>query len=80
MAGFDFDWDGKCPAVDWAIPDIMIAFPMPDKTALLLRKDGPDTFFVLSHQDTTSSLRSDAEKIKAAAFSQPFSSKISGAA
>ena len=80
MAGLDFDRDGKCPGSDWTVPNVMVTFSVSDKTALLLRKDDPDTLLVLSHQDTTCSRRSDAEKTKAAAFSQPFSSKISGAA
>lgn len=80
MAGFDFDGNSKRAAVDWAIPDIMIAFPVPDKSAMLLTENFTDTLFILGHYDTALSRRSDVEKTKVAAFSQPFSSSSSGAA
>ena len=80
MAGFDFDGYSKRAAIDWPVPDIMIAFPVPDKFTMLLPENFPDTFFILGHYDTALSRRSDVEKTKVAAFSQPFSSSNSGAA
>lgn len=80
MAGFNFDGYGKCTAIDRAVPDIVVAFPVPDKFTIFLSENFPDTLFILSHYDTALSRRSDAEKTKVAAFSQPFSSSSSGAA
>lgn len=37
VAGFDFSVHGKVPADDRAIPDVVVAFSVPDKGASVLR-------------------------------------------
>ena len=80
MTGFNFDRYAKRAAIDSAVPDVMIAFPMTDEFTTFLPENFSDALFILGYYDTTLSRRSDVEKTKVAAFSQPFSSSSSGVA
>lgn len=50
MTGFDFGVDRYTVLCDWAIPNIVIALAMPQKSAAILGKDFPDFLFIFCHQ------------------------------
>ena len=49
MPGFDLVIDRKVYAGDWAVPNIMVTFPMADKAAAIFAQNVSDLLFILRH-------------------------------
>lgn len=80
IARFYLSIHSEMPLCDWAIPDIMIAFSVPDKGAAMRTEHFAHFLFIPCHYIATCSRRSDVKSICRGERYAPFNSSSSGTA
>jgi len=49
MAGLDLNRYAEGAAIDWAVPDIVVAFSVPHEHTLFLPENIPNPFLIFGH-------------------------------